>query len=249
MFRHSIKQGTRMGALNHSAASSMTGAALNANWKGVQAHDYQHLEVENIGSYPGDYFRQYKVHTCGRVAKPQRKRDENISDSYRKAAGQRRSCDRPVVAANGSSVMHLWSRRRIYSRLVFQSISTAVAGRPGGCRRRNIVAVKTAVSRISGRLSGHSPGAELPQRSSARLAGAMPRVWAEKPVFTMGPDHWGRSSACQGYLWPRTEKRHISDAWTEHHSDANWIAGKNQTSGKTRCISGNRLISLHGDHT
>ncbi len=163
MFRHSIKQGTRKGALNDPAASSTAGSAGTANWKGVQAYGYQHFEVENLRGYQGWHFRRHEVEARLSVAQPQHEGDGNLSDPYRKAAGQRRSCHCQVAAADGSPAVQLWSRRRICRGLVSASISAAGTGRPGQRPRRNIVTIETAISRIGGRFPGHSPGAELSQ--------------------------------------------------------------------------------------
>ena len=248
MFRHSIKQSTRMGALSHSAAFSMAGSALNANWKGVQSHDYQHLEVENIGSYWGEYLRSQEVNARHGVTWPQQEPDGNLSYPYRKTSGERRPCNCQAVAADGSSAMQSWSRRGLYRGLVPPSISTAGAGRTGHHQRPDIVTIETAVSRIAGRFSGCSPGAQLSQRIAARLARSMPRLWAEEPIFTLGPVRMGR--ARPNRFRASTEKWPISEVCTGHNSDAHGIAGKNQISADARCQSaGNRPVSLYGELT
>ncbi len=252
MFRHSIQQSTRMGALSQSAAFSMAGSALNANlnanWKGVQSHDYQHLEAENIGNYWGEYWRPQEVNARRGVAWPQPEPDGNLSYRYRKTSGERRSCNCQAVAPDGSSAMQSWSRRGIYCGLVPPSIPTAGVGRNGHHQRSDIVTLETAVSRIAGRFSGRSPGSQLSHRIAARLARSMPRLWAEEPIFTLGQVRMG--SARPNRFRASTEKWHISEVCTGHNSNAHGIAGKYKISADARCRSaGNRSISLYGELT
>ena len=249
MFRHSVKRGAKIGALSHSAASSVVGSALSVNWKGVQAYDYQHLELENIGSSRGERVRQQQVSTFRRVAESQSQGDENLSHSYRQTAGERRPCDCQVAAADGSAAMQPWSRRRICGGLVPASISAAATGRSGQRRRRNIFTAETAVSRIAGRLFRNSSRADLSQRSSPRLAGTVPGVWTGEPVFAVGRNNLPWGSVRQLRFGPSTENRGISDAGTGNAVDADGITGQNNTSGGARSgYDRIRYIPLYGEH-
>ena len=248
MFRHSIKQSTRMGALSHSAAFSMAGSALNANWKGVQSHDYQHLEAQNIGNYWGEYLRPQEVDVRRGAAWSQQEPDGNLSYPYRKTSVERRPCNCQAVAADGSSAMQSWPWRGIYRGLVPPSLSPAGAGRTRPHQRPDIVTLETTVSRIAGRFSGRSPGAQLSHRIAARLARSMPRLWAEEPIFTLGPVRIG--SVRPNRFRASTEKWCISEVCTGHNSDAHGIAGENKISADVRCRStGSRPISLYGELT
>ncbi len=228
MFRHSIKQGTRMGALSPRAAWSASGFAACAIWKGVQAYDYQHLELENIRSCRAQRARQQQARTSRRGAHPQSQWDENLSYSDRQTAGERRSCDCQVAAADGSSAVHTGAWRRICGGLVPPSISAADIGRSGQRRRRNIFAVETSISRIAGRLFRNSSRANLSQRSPARFAGAVPGMSADEPVFAVDPNLFldGRR---QDHCPPGTESRSISDASTGKAADG--IGEKNNAPG------------------
>jgi|GEM_PF-4976907 len=53
MFRHTMRQSTRIGALSESAASAMAGSVAGMKWKGVQNYGNQLLTFRYIGRRRG----------------------------------------------------------------------------------------------------------------------------------------------------------------------------------------------------